>query len=68
MLPTILFAAHVAQIWYSLPLIVSISLVYAATRDEQMAPILHHALRLGLWIIGFMAVVFAVLFYLQSGL
>jgi cytochrome c1 len=47
---------------------VSISLVYAATRDEQMAPILHHALRLGLWIIGFMAVVFAVLFYLQSGL
>jgi hypothetical protein len=68
MLPPILFAAHVAQIWYSLPLIVSISLVYAATRHEQMAPILHHAVRLGMWIVGFVAVVFGILFWLQSGL
>lgn len=67
MLP-ILFAAHVAQIWYSLPLVVAISLVYAATRHEHMVPILQHALRFGLWIVGFMAVVFAPLIWLTSGL
>ncbi len=67
MLP-ILFAAHVAQIWYSLPLVVAISLVYAATRHEHMVPILQHALRFGLWIMGFMAVVFALLVWLTSGL
>ena len=68
MFAVMLFAAHVAQIWYSLPLIVSISLVYAATRHERMAPILGHAVRLGLWIVGFMAVIFGILFWLQSGL
>jgi hypothetical protein len=67
MLP-ILFAAHIAQIWYSLPLVVAISLVYAATRHEHMMPILQHALRFGLWVVGFMAVVFALLVWLTSGL
>ena len=47
--------------WYSLPLVVVISLVYAATRHELMKPILEHAFRFGLWILGFMAVVFLVL-------
>ena len=64
MLP-ILFA--VAQIWYAAPLVVSISLVYAATRHEQVGPILQHAFRLGVWIAGFMGVVFAVLFLLSLG-
>ena len=49
------------RMWYSLPLVVVISLVYAATRHEQIRPILNHALRFGLWVIGFMAVVFLVL-------
>ncbi len=49
------------DMWYALPLIVAISLVYASTRHEQMGPILGHALRVGLWISGFMAVIFAVL-------
>lgn len=51
-----------AQLWYALPLIVSISLVYAATRHELMSPILHHAVRAVTWIFGFMAMVFAVIF------
>src|SRR4051794_35668719 len=68
MFAVIVFAAHIAQLWYAAPLIVSISLVYAATRHEHMGPILHHALRLGIWITGFMAVVFAILFFLQTGL
>lgn len=47
--------------WFALPLIVAVSLVYAATRHEAMEPILRHAVRIGIWIVGFMAVVFAVL-------
>ena len=49
------------DLWYALPLIIAVSLVYAATRHEQMRPILLHAGRVALWIVGFMAVVFVVL-------
>jgi hypothetical protein len=62
----ILLAARANQFWYALPLIVAISLVYAATRHEQMGPILRHAARLGIWIVGFMAVVFAVLLLMSQ--
>jgi len=57
----------VAQIWYAVPLVVSISLVYAATRHEQVGPIMQHAFRLGVWIVGFMAVVFGILYLLSLG-
>ncbi|MCP4641024.1 MAG: hypothetical protein GY851_11350 [bacterium] len=53
------------DMWYALPLVVAVSLVYSATRHEQMGPILGHALRIGVWIVGFMAVVFAVLLLLS---
>jgi hypothetical protein len=49
------------RMWYSLPLIVVISLVYAATRHEAMRPILEHAFRFAASIVGFMIVVFVVL-------
>jgi hypothetical protein len=49
------------QLWYAVPLIVTVSLVYAATRHEDMAPILAHAFRLGLWIVGFMGIIFVIL-------
>ena len=49
--------ATVNRLWYTLPLIVSVSLVYAATRHEQLGPILRHALRTAAWIVGFMLVV-----------
>ncbi len=58
--PTLLIA-QVNDMWYALPLIIAVSLVYAATRHEPMASILAHAGRLALWIIGFMAVIFVVL-------
>ena len=45
------------NLWYALPLIVSVSLVCAATRHEELGPILQHALRFGLWIVAFMVVV-----------
>jgi hypothetical protein len=49
------------QLWFGLPLIIVISLVYAATRHELMVPILVHAVRLGAWIFSFVACIFAVL-------
>jgi hypothetical protein len=61
MLPNFLMLGMINQLWYALPLILVISLVYAATRHELMGPILLHAVRLGVWIAGFMAAIFAVL-------
>ena len=54
-------SAMLNRMWYSVPLIVVISLVYAATRHEVLKPILDHALRFGFWIVGFMLIVFVVL-------
>jgi hypothetical protein len=54
------------QLWYALPLILVISLVYAATRHELIGPILIHAVRLGAWITGFMAAIFAVLLVISK--
>ena len=55
-----------AQLWYALPLLVSVSLVYAATRHEEMSPILQHALRFGVWVIVFMLVVLGLVLWLGS--
>ena len=62
---SILLAAQIGHFWYALPLIVAVSLVYAATRHEQMGPILVHAYRIGIWIATFMLVVLAVLLLLS---
>jgi hypothetical protein len=51
----------VNQFWYALPLVVVISLVYSATRHEMIQPILAHAVRLAVWIAGFMAGIFVLL-------
>lgn len=47
--------------WFAVPLILSVSFVYAATRHELIGEILSHAFRIGVWIVGFMAAVFVVL-------
>ena len=57
---TILLAAMgVARFWYALPLVVSVSLVCAATRHEEMNAILIHAFRFAVWIVVFMFIVLA---------
>lgn len=61
MVPIVLASMHVKDFWYALPLIVAVSLVYAATRHELMGPILSHAVRIGVWIVGFMLIILAVL-------
>jgi len=53
--------ADTNRLWYALPLIISVSLVYGATRHELMGPILNNAFRAAVWIGGFMAIIFAVL-------
>ena len=49
------------DLWYALPAIIAVSLVYAATRHEQMRPLMIHAGRVALWIVGFMSAVFVVI-------
>ncbi len=50
-----------SDLWFCLPLIVAISLVYSGTRHERTDQILVGAVRTGTWILGFMLAIFAVL-------
>jgi hypothetical protein len=50
-----------AQLWYFLPLIVAVSLVYGATRHELPRPILYHAWHTALWMTIFMGGILAIL-------
>lgn len=51
-----------SSFWFALPLIACVSLVYAATRHEDVGDILRHALRVAIWITVFMILVFGILF------
>lgn len=55
----------VSRLWYCLPLVVSISLVYGATRHELMPQILEHSFRFGIWVVTFMLGIFAVTMFLS---
>lgn len=57
----LLAAVEAYDFWYAVPLVVAVSLVYAATRHEELGPILSHAMRIGVWIVGFMLIVLVVL-------
>ena len=56
----IILLSAIAKIWYSLPLIAVVSLVYGATRHEHLREILIHAVRTCIWVLGFMAVIFLI--------
>jgi len=56
-----LAAVGAVRMWYAVPLVTSVSLVCAATRHEEMGPILAHAARFALWIVVFMAIVLGVI-------
>lgn len=66
MLPFLLFAARVNDLWYAVPLIVVVSLVYSATRHELAGPIISGATRMAAWICGFMLVGFVLLFAVSA--
>ena len=65
-LSAVLLATAYNRMWYAVPLVVVVSLVYAATRHERPRPILEHAIRFGTWVVGFMVVVFVVLWGLGA--
>jgi hypothetical protein len=54
--------------WYALPLVVAISLVYAASRHEAWPRIWSHAVRLCGMILGIMAVTMLVLLLINTQL
>ena len=56
-----------AKIWYAIPLIVAISLVYGATRHEHVPEILSQAGRSAPWVAGFMAIIFAIVWVAGYG-
>ncbi len=63
---TLLLALHAMRLWYVMPLLVSVSLVYAATRHEEMGPIIQHAVRFAVWVVVFMIAVGALLVFLST--
>ena len=57
----LLAAAQINDMWHALPLVIAVSLVYSATRDERMFPILVHALKFGGKVAGVLAVLLVLL-------
>jgi hypothetical protein len=64
----LLAASELYVSFYLLPLAAVISLVYSASRYELPDKVLTRALKLFLQIVGFMAAVFAVLWFFSFGL
>jgi hypothetical protein len=64
----LLAAGTIGRLWFLLPLIVIVSLVYSASRYESPERILRRAGRLGLQIAGFMTIILALLAWLSAGL
>jgi len=59
--PLLIATLGALRLWYAVPLVTSVSLVCAATRHEEMGPIVIHAARFAVWIVVFMAIVVAVI-------
>lgn len=59
-LATLILFGAIAKIWYSIPLIVVISLCYGATRHEHLREIFIYAFRTCTWITVFMGVIFSI--------
>ncbi len=54
--------------WYLVPMVLIISLVYSASQFELPEKIVRIALKRFVYILGFMAVAFAILWFLSDGL
>jgi len=59
MLPNLL--ALTPRLYYAAPLVVVISLVYGATRHATLSEIAGHAFRSLVWVVGFLAIILAVI-------
>ena len=56
-----LLLAEIHRLWFALPLLVGVSLVYASTRHEDLPSIFNHASRFGGWTVVFMVAIAAVI-------
>ena len=56
-----LLASGTMLLWYAIPIVLAISLVYGATRHELLKPILLHAYHTAVWIVGFMLMIVVIL-------
>ena len=61
-MPLVAMIGMIAQIWYSVPLIIAISLVWGATRHERLSEIVAQSIRSLLWVLTFMGIIFAVIY------
>lgn len=50
-----------ARLWYAIPLVIVVSLVYGATRHERMKAILDQSIRTAIGLVGFMSAIFIVI-------
>lgn len=57
-----------SDLWYSIPLLVAISLVYSGTRHEPMGDIIRHAIRFALWSVIILGAIFALLYFVSENL
>lgn len=57
-----------AQIWYSVPLVIAISLVYGATRHEFLREILINSAKALGWVMTFMLIIFVLVWYFSRNL
>ena len=65
MIDLVLFSSAL-RMWYVIPLVICISMVYAATHHESMSLIMRRAFRTSCWILGFMFFAFVILFTIQT--
>lgn len=56
------------QIWYAAPLIAAISIVYSGTRHERLPDILLQSYHTAIWLVGFMFMLYLVLWVLSRQL
>jgi len=50
------------QIWYAVPLVIAVSLVWGATRHERLREITAHSIRSLFWVLTFVTLVFAFIY------
>lgn len=61
LLPFLAISLWQARLWYAIPLILVVSLVYGATRHERMKEIIEQSIRTAIGLVGFMSAIFVVI-------
>ncbi|MFO0454494.1 MAG: hypothetical protein ACK5Z0_00670 [Planctomycetota bacterium] len=61
LLPFLAVSLWQARLWYAIPLVLVVSLVYGATRHERMKEIIEQFIRTAIGLIGFMSAIFVVI-------